>query len=97
MQSYVTDILALYFNQHRVHMNRLDQQCLWQIDVWAVHRSQEFRDWMKKMHPWITLEYVPAGCMCVFQLDDVGMQRPIKHAIRQSAHADVVDDTLAQL
>ncbi|KIP01247.1 hypothetical protein PHLGIDRAFT_40436, partial [Phlebiopsis gigantea 11061_1 CR5-6] len=63
MKSYVTHILVPYF---RVHIEQLqlpdDQRCLWLVDVWSVHRSEAFRNWMKASYPWIIINYVPGGC-----------------------------------
>lgn len=62
MRSYVTDILAPHFIKHKEALDRLDQKCLWLIDVWSVHCSLEFWLWMLDKYPWIYLNYVPAGC-----------------------------------
>lgn len=98
MKSYVTDILAPYF---RAEIERLglppDQRCLWLIDVWSVQRSAAFREWVKKTFPWIIINYIPGGCTGLFQPCDVGIQRPLKHAIRQAVHRHKVDETLTKL
>lgn len=52
---------------------------------------------MKQHFPWITILYVPGGCTGIFQPLDVGFQRIFKHAIKCAAHADLVDEALAQL
>ncbi|KZT31979.1 hypothetical protein SISSUDRAFT_965602, partial [Sistotremastrum suecicum HHB10207 ss-3] len=62
MRKYVIDILVPYFERQRCLHNRLTQKCMWLIDCWSVHRSQEFRDWMRENYPWIIIMYVPAGC-----------------------------------
>lgn len=49
MRTYVTYILVPHFEKHKQRLGRLDQLCLWLIDVWSVHRSIEFRQWMR--HP----------------------------------------------
>ena len=74
MQSYVTGILIPYFHeeQHKLQLPK-SQPCIWQIDVWSVHTSQEFRSWMWDMYPWIILDYVPGGCTGLFQPCNVGM------------------------
>ncbi|KAG2097737.1 uncharacterized protein F5147DRAFT_747440 [Suillus discolor] len=33
------------------------QKTIWQIDVWSMHRSEEFHSWMKIHHPTIGLHY----------------------------------------
>ena len=97
MQSYVTNILAPYFESHRQRLGLPEQLCVWQIDAWSVHRSLEFRSWMWKFYPWIRIHYIPANCTGLFQPCDVGIQRVLKLAIRRSALKDIVDDTMQQL
>jgi hypothetical protein len=97
MQSYVTNILAPYFESHHQRLNLLNQLCIWQIDCWSVHRSLDFRSWMWKTYPWIRIHYIPANCTGLFQPCDVGVQRVLKLAIRRTALKDIVDDTMQQL
>ena len=97
MKSYVTNILAPYFESHRKKLNLPNQICIWQIDCWSVHRSLEFRSWMAKMYPWIRIHFVPANCTGDFQPCDTGVQRPLKLAVRRSALSDIVDHTMGQL
>lgn len=84
MRLYVTHILAPYFERHPKERGVPDQRCLWLIDVWSVHRSAEFRQCMKKNYPWIIINYVPGGCTRLAQPCDVGIQRPLKHAMRRT-------------
>ena len=97
MQSYVTNVLAPYFESHRQRLKLPNQLCIWQIDCWSVHQSLEFRSWMLKYYPWIRIHYVPANCTGLFQPCDVGIQRILKLAIRRSALRDIVNDTMQQL
>ena len=97
MQSYVTNILAPYFESHRQRLNLPNQLCIWQIDCWSVHQSLEFRSWMWKSYPWIRIHYIPANCTGLFQPCDVGIQWVLKLAIRRTALKDIVDDTMQQL
>jgi len=94
MQSYVTNILALYFQSHCKRLKLPDQLCIWQIDCQSVHQSLEFRRWMRKHYPWIQIHYVPANCTGLFQPCDVGIQQVLKLAIRRTVLKDVVDDTM---
>ena len=96
MHAYVNDILAPYFERKK-RENGLPptQKSLVQLDVWSVHRSAEFREWMRKNHPTIILDYVPGGCTGVHQPCDVGIQRPLKLSIRKTYHEDVVEDLLS--
>lgn len=47
--------------------------------------------------PRIIILFVPGGCTGILQPCDVGMNRVLKQALRRAAHADVVDETMAQL
>lgn len=97
MKDYVTHILAAYFNTQRTRLGRPNQICIWVIDCWSVHRSQEFRYWMRDNYPWILIRYIPGGCTGVFQPCDVGIQRILKHAMRKTALSHVVKETVAHL
>lgn len=98
MRLFVDDILAMYFDNAKRRLGiPLSHRSLWQIDVWTVHRSAEFRDWMWKTHPSIMMDYVPAGCTGLWQPDDVGIQRVLKHSMKRSYHEDIVKEVLAKL
>lgn len=97
MKTYVIFILAPFFEHWRLHHGRPKQKCIWNIDVWSVHRSEEFRTWMKGEYVWIIVIFIPGGCTGLLQACDVGIQKILKLAIKKTAHADVVSETLAQL
>ena len=98
MHQYVNDILVPYIEATKRELGLPDnQKTLWSIDVWAVHRSKEFRDWMHNNHPNIILDYVPGGCTGVGQPCDVGIQRPLKLSAKCSYHEDVVVEYSKQL
>jgi hypothetical protein len=52
---------------------------------------------MRRNHPNILVDFVPAGCTPLWQPCDVGIQRILKHAIKQRCHQDIVNETLRQL
>ncbi|KAF8808294.1 hypothetical protein BYT27DRAFT_7057706, partial [Phlegmacium glaucopus] len=63
MHSFVDNILAPYFARKRALLNLPPtQKALWQINVWSVHRSKEFRKWMSDNHDNIILDFIPGGC-----------------------------------
>lgn len=97
MKSYVRNVLSVYFDKQRTLLKRKNQVCLWIIDCWSVHRSQEFRNWMQESYPWILVRYVPGGCTGVFQPCDVGIQRILKHAMKKTALSHIVKETVAHL
>ena len=97
MKSYVQNVLSIYFNEQRALLNRKNQVCLWTIDCWSVHRSQEFRNWMRENYSWILVRYIPGGCTGIFQPCDVGIQRILKHAMKKTALSHIVKETVAHL
>ena len=98
MHHFVDRILAPYFDKMREFLGLpKSQKALWQIDVWAVHRSVEFREWMAKHHSNIIIDFVPGGCTGLHQPCDVGIQRPFKHVIKRSYHEAVVNEMVEKL
>jgi hypothetical protein len=98
MKQYVITILAPYFTSTKQSLSlEMNQECIWQIDVWPVHTSLEFRIWLHETHPYIILDYVPGGCTGIFQPCDVGIQRILKQSIQQSQHANVIKEVCDQL
>lgn len=98
MRAYVDHILVSHYDQVKLELNcPADQRSILYLDVWAVHRSDEFRTWMRENHPTILLIYVPAGCTGDFQPCDTGGQRPMKHAIRRAQLADTIEESMKQL
>lgn len=98
MCDYVTEILVPYLQRAKEEED-LDpeQEALVQLDCWSVHRSDEFRGWLERTYPWIKIDFVPGGCTGIWQPCDVGIQRGLKHVIRQCQHADVVAETVTAL
>ena len=96
MKTWVQKILVPYWRAKMVEFNIPSQECLLQLDVWSVHRSREFKGWMKLEYPWILLEFVPGGCTGIFQACDVGIQRTLKLSIKRYQQTDVIDEVRAQ-
>lgn len=82
MQEYVSEIIMPYaetcIRKHRLHA---DAHIILVLDVWSVHKSEEFRLFLRTHHPRIHLVFVPANCTSRLQVADVALQRPFKHAI----------------
>jgi len=98
MHTLVDEIIAPYFSKQKAKLGLpKTQKSIWQIDVWSVHRSKEFRGWMGAHHPNIILDFVPGGTTGVWQACDVGMQRIFKHSLKRSYHEDVVRVILKQI
>lgn len=98
LKNYVSSIVVPYWTRIKEE-NGLppDQECILQLDIWAVHRSAEFREWMSENYPWIILEYIPGGCTGIWQACDVGIQRVLKLSIKRSQHQDIVVEIMDQL
>jgi hypothetical protein len=98
MHDLVDEIIAPYFAKQKAKLGLpASQMSIWQIDVWSVHRSQAFRNWMKAKHSNIILDFVPGGTTGVWQACDVGIQRIFKHSLKRSYHEDVVAAILKQI
>jgi hypothetical protein len=98
MKSLVNDIIAPYFDAKKQELGLPQtQSSLWTIDCWLVHKSEEFRTWMKNSHPTIIICFVPGGCTGLWQPLDVGIQRVLKQSMKRSAHKDIVTETITQL
>jgi DDE superfamily endonuclease len=82
MQQYIEEIIMPYadrcINQHRLPA---DASIILVLDVWAVHKSEEFRRFLRTKHPRIQLIFIPANCTSKLQVADVMLQRPFKHGI----------------
>jgi hypothetical protein len=91
-------IVVPYFERKKRELGfSSDQTCIVQLDVWSVHRSEAFRSWVRQTYPWITLDFVPGGCTGLWQVCDVGIQRPFKQSIRRSQLDDIVAETMQHL
>lgn len=98
MKSLVNDIITPHFDKKKRELGLPPTQCsLWTIDCWSVHKSEEFRTWMKETHPTIIISFVPGGCTGLWQPLDVGIQRVLKQSMKRAAHKDIVTETMAQL
>ena len=72
--------------KHRLHA---DAHVILVLDVWSVHKSEEFRLFLRTHHPRIHLVFVPANCTSKLQVADVALQRPFKHAITRRFNENV--------
>jgi hypothetical protein len=98
MKIYFDRIIVPYFERKKRELGYSpDQVCIVQLDCWSVHRSEAFRAWVRKHHPWIVLDFVPGGCTGLWQVCDVGIQRPFKQSIRRGQLDDIVAETMRHL
>jgi len=84
MQQYIQRVLIPYAKERIVeHKLSPDSKLILVLDIWAVHKSMEFRTFLKNQHPNIHLVFVPANCTSKLQVADVMLQRPFKHGIKR--------------
>jgi hypothetical protein len=60
-----------------------DQKLVLYLDIYPVHAGVEFWTFVFDEHPHIILIFVPGNCTGIFQPADVGLQRIIKHRLKQ--------------
>lgn len=88
MQQWITEVLMPYAARAAVQYTLpVDSHIVLVLDVWAVHKSEEFRKFLRTHHSHIHLVYVPPNCTSRLQVADVILQRPFKHALRQGFNA----------
>ena len=82
MQQYIMEVLIPYsercITQYKL---RSDSKIILVLDVWSVHKSEEFRKFLRTHFPRIHLVFVPANCTSKLQVADVMLQRPFKAGI----------------
>lgn len=84
MQQWIKEVLVPYANLRIMqHALPADSKIILVLDVWAVHKSIEFRTFLRTHHPNVQLVFVPANCTSKLQVADVMLQRPFKHGIKQ--------------
>lgn len=84
MKEYVEQVILPY-SETCIERYKLDADAciILVLDVWSVHKSEEFRLFLRTKHPRIHLVYIPPNCTSKLQVADVVLQRPFKHAITQ--------------
>lgn len=97
LKNYISKIIVPYWTRKKSELKLPpDQECLLQLDVWSVHRSADFRNWIHSTYPWIVLEYIPGACTGIWQACDLRIQRVLKLSVKKSQHQDIVDELLEQ-
>jgi hypothetical protein len=84
MKQYIQHVIVPFRNR-QIEKQKLpaDSKLLLVLDSWCVHKSEEFRTYIRHEHSWIHLVFVPANCTSKLQVADVILQRPFKHGIRK--------------
>lgn len=79
MQQYVNEIIVPFAKQRVIeHGLQPDSHIVLVLDVWSVHKSAEFRKFMRDKHPNIHLVFVPANCTSKLQVADVMHQASLQ-------------------
>ncbi|KAF7793930.1 hypothetical protein EIP86_005052 [Pleurotus ostreatoroseus] len=98
MKEWMREILRPYIESMiKMHDLPSDQKAILLIDCYPVHIGLEFRTFVWKEFPNVFLIFVPANCTGIFQPADVGIQRPVKHHLRQWALKFLVDSHTKQI
>ncbi|KAL3701234.1 hypothetical protein R1sor_019256 [Riccia sorocarpa] len=79
-----------------LHRNPDTQKMVWLVDVYSIHISKEFRDWLALKYPNICLLFVPANCTSKLQPADVILMRPFKCGIQRQWEM-AVDEITGQM
>jgi hypothetical protein len=98
MRQWLQEVLQPYINRCIAeHQLNSDASAVLVLDVWAVHKSEQFRMLLRTHYPHIHLVFVPANCTSKLQVADVALQRHFKVAIRSSFNtwaAQQIDEQL---
>jgi len=99
MKEWVVEIMVPYV-QGVIEANPdLDehQKAILFIDIYPVHAGQDFTGYIFNDHPNIILIFVPGNCTGIFQPADVGLQRVIKHFLKQQLFAYLAETHRGQI
>ena len=98
MKQFVEEVIMPYATRSiNTHNLRADANIILVLDVWSVHKSAEFRTYMKEQHSRIHLVYVPANCTSKLQVADVALQKPFKSGINAEFDIWAADQIKSQL
>ena len=98
MQQWVNQVLMTYADRciSAFQLNT-DAHILLILDVWAVHKSEEFRRFLRTHHPRVHLVFVPPNCTSKLQVADAALQRPFKSALRRCFDAWASEQTYQRM
>jgi hypothetical protein len=98
MKQYIIYIIHPYFSAAKSAAGLAsDHKCIVLIDCWKVHKSREFRDWLKLEYPYMIPLFVPAGTTGKAQVMDVVVNRAVKHVIRHETTLHFSHETQQQV
>lgn len=83
MKQYVHEVIVPYSKAKMQEFSLPDSsKIVLVLDVWSVHKSEEFRFFLRTKHPNIHVVFVPPNCTSQLQVADAILQRPFKQGIR---------------
>lgn len=88
------------FTQSIIKKRNLDpksQKGILVLDCWSVHKSVEFRSFVRKTYPNLLLVYIPPNCTSKLQVADVALNYSFKYGIRLRYEEWVTQDLYKQL
>ena len=98
MKEYVAEILQPYIEQKIIqHDLPEDMKAILVLDCWSVHKSKEFRSFMRANYPHIILIYIPPNCTSKLQVADVMLNSPFKRGLRYRFNeyaAKIIEDQI---
>jgi hypothetical protein len=98
MRDYIDNILVPYFQKKKEELGLPpEQKSMFTMDCWSVHKSSEFRTWLRENHPNIKYHYVPACLTGKMQPCDLALQRILKLAVKRASHEDMAAETIDHL
>lgn len=98
MKEYMERIIQPYIS-HIINLYNLDREsrAIVLLDCWSVHKSKQFRDYVRRTHPNILLVYIPPNCTGQLQVADVALNYSFKHLIKIQYEEWVADEVMKQL
>jgi len=98
MQRYIAQVIMPHAERSiQLHQLHADAKIILILDVWAVHKSEEFRRFLRTHHPRIHLVFVPPNCTSKLQVADVALQRPFKYGISSRFNQWAAEQIAAQI
>jgi hypothetical protein len=98
MEAYIERIIQPYIQQKIVE-KRLprDSRAIVLLDCWSVHKSAEFRTFVKKKYKNIILVFIPPNCTSKLQICDTHLNFPFKRGIRNRFNQWTMNTFVEQL
>jgi len=98
MKEWVQLVLAPYFDGKRKELGlKTDQKAVLILDCWSVHKSADFRNFLRIDYENVILLFVPACCTSKGQVVDLALNWPMKSASIKEFEAWLSQQVTGQL